>query len=287
MSKAFLDLDDTTVIGGRNLMIVDSLNLAFRWINQKKKSTFAEDYVATVLSLAKSYEAKNIIILSDFGSSYRKEVYPEYKSARKEKRDAQTEEEAEAFKMALDEVDRAISKLVKLGAIHFKISGVEADDIAAYITDNWASKYGHTWLISSDNDWNLLINENVSRFSYVTKKEYIFETIEDELSCTVEEYISLKVLTGDQGDSVPGIPGIGPKRALDLIKEYGSAFALLDNLPIEGKKLPVYIQNLNKYGEEVIPRNYHLMDLLSFYEENIGKENIVQLKDVMRKLIDE
>jgi 5'-3' exonuclease len=288
MSKSFSDLEDESYFDeatGTNLIIIDSLNLAFRWIHQKNgNKLFAEEYVATVISLAKSYSAKQIVLLSDFGSSNRKNIYPEYKSARKEKRAQQTPEEEEAFKKALNEVDKAISILIeKKSAIHFKFPGVEADDIAACLTDNYASNYGHTWLISSDKDWNLLINENVSRFSYVTKKEYIFETLEEDLGCSAEEYISLKVLMGDSGDSIPGITGIGPKRAIELINTYGNAFAVLDALPIE--KSNVYIKKLNEQGPDVIPRNYALVDLLGFYEDNIGKDNIQHIKNVMREKI--
>ena len=47
----------------------------------------------------------------------------------------------------------------------------------------------------------------------------------------LQKNISLKCLTGDKGDNV-GIPGIGPKRALGLIREYGDAISIYDSCPI-------------------------------------------------------
>ena len=56
-----------------NLLIVDGLNIAFRW-RYKKVPYYTNDYVRTVESLAKSYDCGNIIILADGGSVYRKNL---------------------------------------------------------------------------------------------------------------------------------------------------------------------------------------------------------------------
>ena len=78
-------------------LLVDALNLGFRWKHSGAKE-FANDYLNTVQSLAKSYACGKIIICADKGSSsYRKEIFPEYKGNRKELRDNQTEEEKEAL----------------------------------------------------------------------------------------------------------------------------------------------------------------------------------------------
>ena len=60
-----------------NLLIVDGLNVAFRW-RYKKVPYYTNDYVRTVESLAKSYNCGNIIVLADGGSTYRKNIYPDY-----------------------------------------------------------------------------------------------------------------------------------------------------------------------------------------------------------------
>ena len=54
-----------------NLLIVDGLNVAFRW-KHSRQLEFKHDYVRTVESLAKSYNCGNIIVLADGGSTYRK-----------------------------------------------------------------------------------------------------------------------------------------------------------------------------------------------------------------------
>jgi DNA polymerase-1 len=74
------------------------------------------------------------------------------------------------------------------------------------------------------------------------------------------------VLTGDKGDNVDGIPGIGPKRATDLIHQYGSAFDIYDAIPLEGKYK--YIQALNESGDLIL-QNYKMMDLITYCDEAI------------------
>ena len=74
---------------GNNVLVVDALNLAFRWKHQGA-TDFCEDYCLTVDSLKKSYKAKSVLITSVKGSSaYRKTIYPEYKQNRKDKFDLQ------------------------------------------------------------------------------------------------------------------------------------------------------------------------------------------------------
>ena len=72
-------------------LVVDALNLAFRWKHQGK-TDFAADYIATVQSLAQSYNCEKIIITADQGSSsYRRNLDPGYKQNRKDKYAEQTE----------------------------------------------------------------------------------------------------------------------------------------------------------------------------------------------------
>ena len=269
---------DKLVNDGNCTLIVDALNLAFRWKHQGR-TDFRYEYQRTVHSLAKSYDCKNIIITADLGSSsYRKGISPEYKQNRKEKFADQSEQEKMEFEEFISEYEATLELLQEDHTL-LRFKGVEADDIAAHLVRH-REKYGleYIWLISSDRDWDLLIQENVGRFSYVTRKEVTLDNWKDHYEVTPEEYISLKCLTGDKGDNVPGIPGIGPKRALGLIKEYGDALNIYDACPIPGTYK--YIQSLNENYEQ-IAENYALMDLITFCDDAIGADNISVIRGIM------
>ncbi len=249
-----------------NLLIVDGLNVAFRWKHQNILD-FKYDYIRTIESLAKSYKAGTIIVCADGGSSYRKEIYPEYKANRKERYAEQTEQEAKEFEMFMAEFSDTLTLIRdRYPVFHFR--GVEADDIAAYITLKF--DYDDCWLISSDKDWDLLINDKVSRFSTVTRKETTVHNWDEHYDFDIEDYITFKCLTGDKGDNVPGVPGVGPKRAVQLMEQYGTVFDIYEACPLDGKYK--YIQAVNENAEQLLT-NVELMDLVTYCEEAIGKEN--------------
>ena len=269
---------DKLVNEGNCTLIVDALNLAFRWKHQGR-TDFRYEYQRTVESLAKSYDCKNIIITADLGSSsYRKNISSEYKQNRKEKFAEQSEAEKMAFEEFIAEYEATLELLQEDHRL-LRFRGVEADDIAAHLVKH-RDKYDleYIWLISSDRDWDLLIQEKVARFSYVTRKEITLDNWKTHYDVSPEEYISLKCLTGDKGDNVPGIPGIGPKRALGLIKEYGDALNIYDACPIPGKYK--YIESLNENYEQIL-QNYELMDLVTYCDDAIGSDNISVIRGIM------
>lgn len=252
-----------------NVLIVDAMNLAFRW-KHNGATNFVDDYVATVRSLAKSYKCGQIIIAADMrGSSYRKDLYPDYKANRKELVDNQTPEEKAKSDAFFKEYERALEACDKRFLL-LRYQGVEADDIAAYIVRH-RRDYGfeQIWLISSDRDWDLLIKEDVSRFSTVTRKEITLDTWPYEVP--PEQYLCFKCLTGDKGDNIPGVNGVGPKRAAALLEQYGSAMDICDAVPLPGKYK--YIEEVNKSVDQII-LNHELMDLESYCEDALGAEVI-------------
>lgn len=272
MAKQFKQLAQ---VNKDTALVVDCLNLCFRFLH-KGQTEFAGTLVETIKSFAKSYHCGKIIVTADKGSSsYRKEIYPDYKGNRDYSN--KTEEEQEKFLRFIEEYELALDECEHEGMVVLRYSKVEADDIAAYVT-KYKDYYGinKIWLISSDRDWDLLVNEDVSRFSYVTRKE----TTVDNWPYDVppEMYLTYKCLVGDTGDNIQGVQGIGPKRAISIIQEYGDINDIIDSLPLPGKQK--FIQELNK-SEDLLLLNVELMDLLSFCEDAIGGEN---LEDIRAKL---
>lgn len=182
--------------------------------------------------------------------------------------------------MFFEEFNRTMDKISELYPL-LRFNKVEADDLAAYIVKK-LPETKRAWLISSDKDWDLLVNEQVSRFSYVTRKETTWENWYTHYDCEPEQYISIKCLMGDSGDNVKGVEGIGPKRAAELVKQYGSALDIVAELPIQSKYK--YIQSLNA-NKDTIMLNYQLMDLVSFCEDAIGAENLAKIDEFLENYI--
>lgn len=275
---AFNFSDKVTSRCQSNVLVVDALNVAFRWKHQGRND-FRYEYERTVKSLAQSYDCGRIIIAADWGSSsYRKKLLPTYKGDRKEKFKEQNEVERMAFEMFFEEFEETLELLAEGGMTVLRYKGVEADDLAAYLVkEKDYFEFSNIWLISSDRDWDLLIQDGVSRFSTVTRKETTMDNWQEHYEGVEPfDYITMKCLEGDKGDSVPGVPGIGPVKAKQLINQYGTVFDIYDAMPIASKYK--YIQNLNEFGEQLL-LNVELMDLVTYCEEAIGAENIEDIKE--------
>jgi 5'-3' exonuclease len=273
----------------QTLLIVDSLNLAFRWKHSGAKE-FVNQYLQTIDSFKKSFKASKVIITCDGGKSkYRSEIFPEYKANRKILQDKQTPEEAAAFEAFFKEYTAVIDMYKSLWADStdeypvLQFAGVEADDIAAYIVKK-RKKFNKIWLLSSDRDWDLLVDDHVSRFSYVTRKEITADNWNEHYDYDLEDHISIKCLMGDSGDNVPGVVGVGPKKALDLVRAYGTTYDIINSLPISSKYK--YISNLNSFGADNLLRNYQLMDLVSYCADALGDENCAQVDTLLSEYLD-
>jgi len=272
--KPFIQFETTE----KTLMIVDALNLAFRYKHSGAKD-FAEDYLRTIESLKKSYKAKWIIVAADQGSSsYRKNIYPLYKQNRKDKYDQQTEAEQLEFELFFEDFSHALELVGQYYPV-LQFQGVEADDIAAYVVSKKRKLLlDDIWLISSDKDWDLLIKPGVGRFSYVTRKEVTWDNWNDYYAFEPEQYISVKCLMGDSGDNVPGIPGVGPKRAQQLVEEYGTTWDIINSIPLHGRYK--YIEALNENREQ-LELNYQLMDLVTYCKDAIGSKNCEKIDKIL------
>ena len=260
------DLQQPDYSSYNNLLIVDANNLSYRWLQRPNYNSFGADFIRTIQSLSKSYEAARTIVCFDFGKSYyRMDMHEEYKGTRKKPQDEEEAKKYEDFFAVLNSLPDELDEEV------LKFRGVEADDILAFITQNVSDRYDHTWIISSDRDLYQLIDHNVSIFNIFGRKEVTEESLMEDYGTTPYEYMLSRIIEGDKSDNILGIEGIGPKRAQGLAKDHKEFNKLLESLPIKGRSK--YIQNLNA-GRDVLLRNEKLINLKKYCEEAIlsGKE---------------
>ena len=260
------DLQQPDYSSYNNLLIVDANNLSYRWLQRPNYNSFGADFIRTIQSLSKSYEAARTIVCFDFGKSYyRMDMHEEYKGTRKKPQDEEEAKKYEDFFAVLNSLPDELDEEV------LKFRGVEADDILAFITQNVSDRYDHTWVVSSDRDLYQLIDHNVSIFNIFGRKEVTIESLMEDYGTTPYEYMLSRIIEGDKSDNILGIEGIGPKRAQGLAKDHKEFNKLLESLPIKGRSK--YIQNLNA-GRDILLRNEKLINLKKYCEEAIlsGKE---------------
>lgn len=263
------------------IIVIDSLNLAFRF---KKNKSFASKYLRTIRSFAQSYKCNRVVLVGDWGSYWRKDLYPEYKANRDEMRARETEEEKEEFRLFLDEYNKALD-FCREEFLVLKYKGVEGDDIAAYIASNWRDKFNRVWLISSDNDWKLMLQPRVSIFNQLKNQEITTENFKELFGYDWHLFLGVKALQGDKSDNIFGVSGIGEKRAISLMESYGTIYDLIESIPIPNPRKYKHIDNLNA-SREALERNLQLMDCVAYCEEAIGAENCESIDKLVGKLAD-
>jgi DNA polymerase-1 len=255
------------------MLICDGNNLAFRYLRKRNYDNYKADYYRTVESLAKSYGCSHILLTFDYGSSYyRNQLYSEYKGTR-EKPSAEEKDHYDKFFACLNDI--ADSNDFSTA----KFRGVEADDLIARAVLKNKSNFDHIWIISSDRDIYQLLDDNVSIYNLYSRREITKTSLFEDLGVAPSEYMLSRVISGDTGDNVIGVDGIGEKRSAALAKRYKTLEELLKSLPVPGKAQ--YIKNLNK-SKDMLILNEKLINLIDYNEEALlsGKEITLEEIDV-------
>lgn len=134
----------------------------------------------------------------------------------------------------------------QLGWQNFGEVGIEADDFIGSFTKQWEDKVDFT-IITGDKDMLQLLKPSV-KIAFMKKgfhvyDVYTYERFKEEYDIEPEQFADVKAFMGDSSDGYPGVKGIGPKTALQLIQKYGSVdgvLAAIDELkPAQKKKIEV------------------------------------------------
>lgn len=207
-------------------MLVDGNNLLMRCIKAMEYSGLRDHanhetgaltaFIGALSRFVRDYRPGGLVVCWDHGpSEYRVGLYPEYKAARPVAQPEHTRLKETAFGMA--------KTFLKLAGIQqVAVSGYEADDVvAAY----WASLPG--WLkmiISGDKDFLQLVDHCTMQLRPDNAGSYTLwgpAEVEAKYGCPPDRLPKLMALVGDPVDGVPGVRGLGPKRALKGLEEAG------------------------------------------------------------------
>jgi DNA polymerase-1 len=170
------------------------------------------------------------------GKSFRSDMYPEYKAHRPP--------------CPLDLVPQfdLINKAARAyGMIQIQAVGFEADDVIATLATIGSQQEGlDVKILSGDKDLMQLVTEDddvndddtnhhegstgmVHMVDPMTQKVWTHEKVMEKWGVTSSQLGDVLALAGDAADNIPGVPGIGPKIAAQLLQEFGTLESLLEN----------------------------------------------------------
>ncbi len=126
--------------------------------------------------------------------------------------------------------------------------GYEADDLIGTLAKKAEDEGFSVVMITGDKDFIQLVTEKAIIWDPMKDKEITTETIRESYGIEPKQMIEVMGLSGDNSDNIPGVPGVGMKTALDLIKTYGNIDLLynqVDNITKKKQK-----QNLLEYKKQ-------------------------------------
>ncbi len=223
-------------MGKEKLLLLDGNSLAYRAFfalplltNDSGIHTNAVYGFTTMLQkILEEEQPTKMLVAFDAGkTTFRHESFEEYKGGR-QKTPPELSEQFPYLRKLIDayQIKRYEKELY------------EADDIIGTLAKQAAAQDMDVIIVSGDKDLTQLATDQVS--VYITRKgmtdieKYTPAHIEEKYGLTPLQIIDMKGLMGDTSDNIPGVPGIGEKTAIKLLKEYGSVEALYEQ--IDGMK---------------------------------------------------
>ncbi|MET3584530.1 DNA polymerase-1 [Pseudorhizobium tarimense] len=156
------------------------------------------------------------VIFDYSAKTFRKDLYTAYKANRSEP----PEDLVPQFGLI-----REATRAFNLPCI--ETEGFEADDIIATYARQAEAIGADVTIISSDKDLMQLVTPNVHMYDSMKDKQIGIPEVVEKWGVGPEKMIDLQAMVGDSVDNVPGIPGIGPKTAAQLLEEFGDLDTLL------------------------------------------------------------
>jgi DNA polymerase-1 len=218
----------------RRLFLIDGSSYFYRaffavrgLVNSKGIPTNAAyGFTSMLLRVLKSHRPDAVGVVFDApGKTFRDDLYPEYKATR----EAMPEDLARQLPW-VKELPRAFNVET------LEVAGVEADDVIGTLATQALAKGFDVVLVTADKDFMQLVTRRAKDPGpgitiYDDTKERIvgIDEVVEKFGVPPERVIDVLALVGDTSDNIPGVKGIGPKFAAELISEYGTVEKLLEN----------------------------------------------------------
>jgi len=210
----------------KHLFLVDGSGFIFRAYHALPPLTTRDGtptnavsgFTSMMMKLIEDTDASHVAVILDAArKSFRNDFYPDYKAHRP----PAPEDLVPQFPLIRDAV-RA------LNVPCIEMEGYEADDIIATYARQAAAQGFMVTVVSSDKDLMQLVDDRISLWDAMKNKAITRAEVIEKFGVPPEQVVDVQALCGDAADNVPGVPGIGIKTAAQLIGEFGTLEALLE-----------------------------------------------------------
>lgn len=237
--------------------------------------------ILPILATAKPDDAF-ICVFDASRITFRQDIYPDYKMNR-------TATPADLIAQG----QMIQSGLMSLGMPVLCVPGVEADDVIATLARQNCTTTNATRIITSDKDLMQLVSDCVFLYDGMKNREIRTDAVLEKFGVKPHQVIDVQSLMGDSSDNVPGVPGIGPKKAAELINQFGNLDNLYANLDavqnerIRGllrdnremayisKQLVTLKTDVDLSGLTIMPFRFNTPGALEFIRTNVESNSLI------------
>jgi DNA polymerase-1 len=203
-------------------------NMSFGFIGMLLKLLRGEAGGARAIGKGPDYVALALDVSGD-RETFRSELYADYKATR-----------PPAPEDLRPQVDRCLAVLRDIGVPILGVPGFEADDVIAALAEQLRRDHPDLRIrvISKDKDLKQLLRAGLFELYDIHTDQLITEdTLREENNLRPDQVVDMLALMGDTVDNIPGVEGVGPKTAAQLIAQYGSLDELLAHADeVKGKR---------------------------------------------------
>ncbi|MDL2310808.1 DNA polymerase I [Peptostreptococcaceae bacterium OttesenSCG-928-C18] len=229
----------------KKFMIIDGSSLIFRAFYAIRNLTTKDGiftngvygFLNMYYKMVEQYQPDSVVVVFDRSApTFRHEDYEAYKG----NRDKAPSELSSQFGILKDILN-------SMNVVFEEQDGYEADDIAGTLAKEGKNDGYEVLLVTGDKDYLQLVEDDIevllTKRGITEVEMYDKKAIEEKYEVTPKQLIDVKGLMGDASDNIPGVPGVGEKTALKLIKEYGSIEEVYKNIDnISGKVLKTKLE---------------------------------------------
>ena len=237
--------------------------------------------ILPILATAKP-EDEFVCIFDASRITFRQDIYPDYKMNR-----TQTPDDLISQGLLIRE------GLAAMGMPVLCVPGVEADDVIATLARTHCNRTDATRIISSDKDLMQLVSNCVYLYDGMKGCDIREPAVFEKFGVTPSQVTDVQALMGDSSDNVPGVPGIGPKKAAELINQFGNLdnlYANLDQVKNErtrnllrdnrdmayiSKQLVTLKDDVDLSGLELKPFRFNTPSALDFIRKKIESKSLI------------
>jgi DNA polymerase-1 len=249
------------------VLIVDGLNTFIRAYAASPTTNTNGEHIGGIsgflLSVGHAIKAINptrVVIVFDGkdGSAKRRQLFPEYKAQRKFKIRLNRAATVDKEDNQLQQLMRLVEYLEVLPVSVLVSDGVEADDVIAYIAEDYMKeRASQVFIMSSDKDFMQLVNERIHIWSPTKKQLYYTDDVYNQYNIMPYNFALYRALMGDGSDNIPGVSGVGTKTVLSKFpkvaeKELMTVDRFIEytkELHVENPKAKLYTKVLEQEAE--------------------------------------